>query len=177
MNHIPLNRLPPYDAAGRHWRVVVETPGGSRNKYKYVEELSAFILDGILPEGMSFPYDFGFLPATLAADGDPLDVLLLMDEPAFSGCVVPSRLIGVFEAEQTERDGKVLRNDRLVAVPVKCRPCSDYSSLLDVNGDRLHEIGEFFVSYNRVRGRQFRVLDVAGPQRAEALARAGLDPA
>ena len=155
--------------------MVVETPRGSRNKYKYDEAVGAFLLDGILPEGMSFPYDFGFLPATVADDGDPLDVLLLMDEPAFSGCVVPCRLIGVIEAEQTERDGSTERNDRLVAVPVKCRPCSDFNSLLDVNRDRLHEIGEFFVSYNRVRGKQFKVLDVSGPERAEALARQGME--
>jgi inorganic pyrophosphatase len=169
-----LIKLTPYDEGRRQWRVVVETPRGSRNKYRYDEAVAAFVLDGILPEGMNFPYDFGFLPSTLGADGDPLDVLLLMDEPAFSGCIVPSRLIGVIEAEQTERDGETARNDRLVAVPVKCRPCSDYPTLLDVNRDRVHEIGEFFVSYNRVRGKQFKVLDVAGPERAEALALASL---
>src|SRR5438128_1094819 len=87
-------RLSPYDAIEKNWRVVIETPQGSQNKYAFDQELGLFILNGILPEGMSFPYDFGFLPSTLGEDGDPLDVLLLMDEPTFCGCVIPSRLLG-----------------------------------------------------------------------------------
>ncbi len=166
--------LAPYDDDAKLWRVVVETPKGSHNKYRYDERLGLFLLDGVLPEGMSFPYDFGFLPGTLGADGDPLDVLLLMDQPAFCGCVVPSRLIGVIEAEQTERDGSCGRNDRLVAVPVKSRVHSDTLTLADLNAHRVHEISEFFVSYNRVRGKSFDVLGVHGPGRAEALCRAGM---
>src|SRR3982750_2902908 len=123
---------------------------------------------------MSFPYDFGFLPSTLGEDGDPLDVLLLMDEPAFCGCLVPSRLIGVIEAEQTERDGTTQRNDRLVAVPVNCRTYSDCKSLKSMNDDRVAEIAEFFVSYNRVRGKKFKVLNLGGPKRAKVLAEAGM---
>lgn len=167
--------LDPYDARREQWRVVIETPKGSHHKYKFDEELGVFMLNGILPEGMSFPYDFGFLPATVGDDGDPLDVLLLMDDPAFCGCVVPSRLIGVIEAEQSEPGGgKPERNDRLVAVPVKCRTYSDCRSLKDVNEHRRDEIAQFFVSYNRVRGKRFEVLDVHGPKRAEELARAGM---
>lgn len=84
-----LAHLQPYDEGHEEWRVVIETPKHSHNKYKFEEKLGAFTLHGVLPEGMSFPYDFGFLPSTKAEDGDPLDVLLLMDEPAFAGCVVP----------------------------------------------------------------------------------------
>src|ERR1700686_4933171 len=80
---------------------VIETPGGSRNKFKYDEELGCYALAGVLPEGMVFPHAFGFVPSTRAADGDPEDILILMDEPTFTGCVVPCRLIGVMEAEQT----------------------------------------------------------------------------
>jgi len=123
---------------------------------------------------MSFPYDFGFLPSTIGQDGDPLDVLVLMDDPAFSGCVIPARLVGVIEAEQTERSGESERNDRLVAVPVKCQAYSDCESLKDVNANRVKEIEHFFVSYNRVRDKKFKVLDVCGPKRAEDLARAGM---
>src|SRR3954452_1205908 len=148
MPHNPAATLPPYDADAKHWHVVVETPKGSHNKYNFDEALGHFVLGGVLPEGMTFPYDFGFLPGTLGDDGDPLDVLLLMDEPAFCGCLVPSRLIGVIEAEQTETDGKTERNDRLVAVPIKCRVYSDCASLKDLNEHRLKEIEEFFVSYN-----------------------------
>ncbi len=169
-----LQRLRPFDDVKKQWRVVIETPKGSHNKYKFDEELGVFMLSGILPEGMSFPYDFGFLPATLGEDGDPLDVLVLMDQPAFCGCVVLSRLIGVIEAKQTERDGKSERNDRLVAVPMKCRVYNDCHSLKELNEHRQHEIQEFFVSYNRVHGKKFDVLDILGPKRAEELARQGM---
>ena len=69
----------------------------------------------VLPLGASFPFDFGFIPSTKGEDGDPLDVLVLTEEPAFVGCVLPALLIGVLEAEQTEK-GETVRNDRLVAV-------------------------------------------------------------
>ncbi|HEY2456826.1 MAG TPA: inorganic diphosphatase, partial [Candidatus Acidoferrum sp.] len=75
-------------------KAVVETPKGSRNKYEFDSADRTFTLKRVLPAGMAFPYDFGFFPSTLADDGDPLDVLLLMDEPAFCGCVVNCRLIG-----------------------------------------------------------------------------------
>jgi inorganic pyrophosphatase len=66
-----------------HVKIVIETPKGSRNKYAFDGQENAFTLKKVLPAGMSFPYDFGFVPSTLAEDGDPLDVLVLMDEPAF----------------------------------------------------------------------------------------------
>ena len=168
---LDLSHLEPYDEDKEEWRVVIETPKHSHNKYKFDEELGAFMLNGVLPEGMSFPYDFGFLPSTKAEDGDPVDVLLLMDEPAFTGCVVPARLIGVIEAEQTETDGERERNDRLVAISTKCRTDGRLRSLKDIDPEKLEEIEQFFVSYNRVRGKHFKVLEVAGPKKAEALAR------
>jgi hypothetical protein len=91
---------------------------GCRNKFAYDPEQSIFALKKVLPAGMVFPYDFGFLPSTLAPDGDPIDVLLLMDEPAFPGCAVKARLVGVIEGERV--DGKTTtRNDRLVAVTAR----------------------------------------------------------
>ena len=96
-------------------QVVIETPAGSRNKFAFDPDQSVFALKKVLPAGMVFPYDFGFLPQTLAPDGDPIDVLLLMDEPAYPGCLVASRLIGVIEGEKIDGKKKV-RNDRLVAV-------------------------------------------------------------
>ena len=96
-------------------QVVIETPKGSRNKFAFDTDQHVFVLKKVLPEGMVFPHAFGFIPHTKAEDGDPTDILVLMDEPSFVGCVVPSRLVGVMEAEQTE-DGKTQRNDRLIAV-------------------------------------------------------------
>ena len=93
---------------------MIETPKGSRNKFDYDPGCAAFRLSGVLPEGMSFPYDFGFIPSTLGDDGDPLDVLILLDTPVVVGCVLTGRLIGVIEAEQRERDGTWTQNHRLV---------------------------------------------------------------
>src|SRR5215212_7933289 len=138
--------------------VVIETPKGSRNKYNYDEKLGLFKLGGVLPSGASFPFDFGFVPSTLGGDGDPLDVLVLMDEPAFAGCLVRTRLLGVIEAEQTERDGETTRNDRLVAVAADSRDHQDIRTLTDLNEHLVDEIEHFFVSYNEIKGKQFRPL-------------------
>jgi inorganic pyrophosphatase len=113
-----VDRLPAFDRAEGHLNALVDTPKGSRNKFKYDAKLGLYVLGGVLPVGASFPYDFGFVPSTRGGDGDPLDVLLLMEEPAFVGCLVPTRLVGVIEAEQTERDGDTERNDRLIGVAV-----------------------------------------------------------
>src|SRR5436305_1907558 len=106
-----LESIPACDPDQEEWRVIIETTKGNRNKYKYDDEFSCFSLAKVLPEGLMFPFDFGFLPGTIGEDGDPLDVLLLMDEPTFAGCLVVCRLIGVMEAQQTERDGTSERND------------------------------------------------------------------
>jgi inorganic pyrophosphatase len=164
----PLNELPAVDPDSGRLNVVVDTPQGSRNKYKFDERRGLWRLSKVLPQGMSFPYDFGFLPSTRGEDGDPLDVLLLMDEPAFPGCVVPARLIGVLEAEQTE-GGKTVRNDRLVAVVETPYNPAEYRSLEDVSRQRLDEIEHFFVSYNQVEGRQFKPLGRRGADRAREL--------
>src|SRR5271166_3514779 len=81
-------------------RVVIETPKGSRNKYAFDLEQRVFELKTVLPAGMVFPYDFGFVPSTRADDGDPVDVLVLMDEPAFPDCLLKCRVIGVIQGEQ-----------------------------------------------------------------------------
>jgi inorganic pyrophosphatase len=148
--------------------VVVETPKGSRNKFTYDEGLGLYKLGGVLPAGASFPFDFGFVPATLGGDGDPLDVLLLMDEPVFVGCLVEARLVGVIEAEQTE-EGNTVRNDRLIAVAVKSRNHRDINSLDDINDNLREEIVHFFVSYNESKGKVFEPLGQSGPDRARQL--------
>ncbi len=96
-------------------QVVIETPKDSRNKYAFDHDRGVIVLRKVLPAGMVFPYDFGFVPSTLADDGDPIDVLVLMDEPAFPGCVLDARLIGVIEGEDELEGGKKQRNDRLLA--------------------------------------------------------------
>src|SRR5947209_3124447 len=113
-------------------RVIIETPKGRRTKFDYDPESGLFMLAGLLPEGMMFPFDFGFIPSTLGEDGDPLDMLVLMDAPAHVGCLMDVRIIGVIAAEQTE-DGKTQRNDRLLGVAVQSYEHAHYRSISDVS--------------------------------------------
>jgi inorganic pyrophosphatase len=160
--------LKPFDQNKEFLRVVIETPKGSRNKFKYDPELGSYRLNSVLPEGMVFPYDFGFVPCTQAEDGDPVDVLLLMDVPAYPGIVVESRIVGVMEAEQSEA-GKKTRNDRLIAVAKDSRVHSDIKKPADLNGTMLKEVGRFFTTYNQEHGKQFKVLGLKGADAARKL--------
>ena len=154
--------------------VVVETPKGSHNKYDYDEKLGLFKLGGVLPAGAVFPFDFGFVPATTGGDGDPLDVLVLMDEPAFTGCLVRARLLGVVEADQTERDGETTRNDRLIAVSTESRLHARARSLETLPPTLVEEIEHFFVSYNQVKGKEFKPRGRFGPAHALRLVEEGV---
>jgi inorganic pyrophosphatase len=107
--------LSAFDPDSKELNAIIDTPKRSRNKFKYDERRGLFKLSGVLPLGAVFPFDFGYIPSTVGGDGDPLDILILMDEPAFPGCLVPAKLIGVIEANQTE-DGQTTRNDRLIGV-------------------------------------------------------------
>jgi len=147
----------PFDKQDGVLQVIVETPKGSRNKFAFDPVQRVFTLRKVLPAGMTFPYDFGFLPRTLAADGDPIDVLLLMDEPAFPGIAIRARLIGVIEGEQT--DGKKTnRNDRLVAVAEANHEYANIRKLADLPGQFLHELEDFFVNYHKLEGKRFKLL-------------------
>lgn len=149
-------------------QVVVETPKGSRNKYAFDAETRVFTLKKVLPAGMTFPYDFGFIPSTKAEDGDPIDVLVLMDEPAFAGCVLSCRLIGVIEGEQSngKKNEKKIRNDRLVAVEQDNHSYAAVKHIDDLGKAFVRELEEFFVNYHELSGKQFTVLDVKGPREA-----------
>lgn len=151
--------------------VIVETPRGSRNKFKFDERAGRYRLGSVLPAGSAFPYDFGFVPGTKAEDGDPLDVLLLMDEPAFPGCLVTARLVGALEAEQTEKDGTTIRNDRLIAVAVDAHDYRDIRRLGDINKNLLKELERFFIAYNETRGKKFQLIGTHGPKGAMKLLR------
>src|ERR1044071_4422604 len=170
---INLSCLPAFDDESQDLNVLIETPKGNRNKFKYDEKRGLFKLSGVLPLGAIFPFDFGFIPSTLGGDGDPLDVLILMDEPAFPGCLIPARLIGVIEAEQTE-DGETMRNDRLIAVAQDSRTHSDIQSLNDLNESLVKEIEHFFISFNEAKGKQFRPLGRFMSQRARQVVEAGI---
>jgi inorganic pyrophosphatase len=163
--------LKPIDKKDGLLQVIVETPAGSRNKFAFDPDQHIFALKKVLPAGMVFPYDFGFLPKTLAADGDPIDVLLLMDEPAFPGCSVRSRLIGVIEGEQLDGKKKI-RNDRLVAVAEANHKYSNIRKLTDLPGKWIKELQDFFVNYHNLEGKKYRLLGCKGADAALKLIKA-----
>lgn len=161
-------RLKPIDRDAGILQVVVETPKGCRNKFAFDPEQRVFTLRKVLPAGMSFPYDFGFVPRTIAPDGDPIDVLLLMDEPAFPGVIVRSRLIGVIEGIQIEGKKKN-RNDRLLAVAEANHLYAKVKRPKDLDGHFLEELEEFFVNYHRLEGKQYKLLGCKDAQVAMRL--------
>lgn len=163
-----LRKLPPFDVESGDLNVVIDTPKGSRNKYAFDFELNAYKLKAVLPCGMVFPFDFGSIPGTMADDGDPLDVLVLMDEPAFVGCLIQARLLGVVEAKQTEA-GKTERNDRLIAVASESHTHASLRSLQKLDSKLIDEIEHFFVSYNDARGKKFKPIGRKGAAAAKLL--------
>lgn len=154
-------RLKPIEKKSGLLQVIVETPAGRQNKFAYDPKQGLFVLKKVLPAGMTFPYDFGFLPGTLAPDGDPIDVLLLMDEPAFPGCMVRSHLIGVIEGEQVDGKKKI-RNDRLVAVAEANHMYANVRRLKDLPARWIKELQEFFVNYHNLEGKKYRLLGCKG---------------
>lgn len=143
------------------FRVVIETPRGSRNKYSYNPDYGTFLLKKVLPEGHVFPFDFGFIPQTKGDDGDPLDVLVIMDAPAFPGCLVECRLVGVLQASQSKR-GKTVRNDRYIAVAENSVNFQRYKDISDLPPEMVEQIRHFFVSYNEMAGVEFKPLKLLG---------------
>lgn len=170
----PFEAIAPRDGQTGDLHVIIETPKGSPYKYAFDHELGLFTLTYTLPLGQNFPFDFGYIPQTLAEDGDPLDVLMLMDFPTFTGCVVPARLIGVLESLQETSGGKMERNDRLIGVAAESNLYRKMRSLHDLRPTIVQEIERFFVDYNMRKGKEFEVTQAAGPKHAEKLLRKAL---
>jgi inorganic pyrophosphatase len=162
------------DASACVCRAIIETPKGCRNKFDYDPASGLFKLGGLLPEGMMFPFDFGFLPSTLGEDGDPLDIMVLMDAPAHVGCLMEVRIIGIITAEQTQ-DGETETNDRLLGVAVHSYDHQDLQSIRDVSKTLLSQVEEFFVSYNKQRGKKFKITGTGGPNTAMKFLNTGIE--
>jgi inorganic pyrophosphatase len=111
------------------------------------------------------PPEANAIPSTEGEDGDPIDVLVLMDQPVFTGCLVMARLVGVIEGQQTEK-GKSERNDRLLAVAESSHTHSNINSLNDLNKELLKELERFLVNYHSNDGAEFKVLARKGPDAA-----------
>jgi inorganic pyrophosphatase len=168
------SRLPPLDPGLQNTiQVIIETPKGSRNKYAFDPEQKVFELTKVLPAGMAFPYDFGFIPSTRAEDGDPVDVLVLMDEPAFPGCLLKCRVVGIIEGQQGKKKHGT-RNDRIIAIEKENHSYAHIRHVRDLGKKFVLELEEFFVNYHRHLGKKYRVLDVKGPSEARQRIEDGL---
>ena len=162
---------PKLDARARTCRGIIECPRGSRVKYAFDPGSGAFEMKRLLPDGMAFPLDFGFVPGTRAQDGDPLDILVLNDEPAAVGALVEARLIAVIEGQQSE-DGKSFRNDRILAVACVSHLFKDIARPADLDEAVLKNLTQFWINYAALRGAKFKVLGVKGAAAAVAAVKA-----
>ncbi|SRR2546421_8702218 len=164
-------KLPePFSEEKGHLNAIIETPKGSRNKYAFDPATGLFKLSKAFPAGMFFPIDFGFIPGTLAEDGDPLDVLVFMEEPAYPGCLVECRVLGIIEAEQG-KEGDMIRNDRVLAAAIESRIYGDLKTTEDIGEDLLNDIIDFFKTYHKKNEEKFSVLKIAESEKAIKLIR------
>jgi inorganic pyrophosphatase len=141
------------DGPEDHVLAFVEIPRGSRNKYEYDEELRLFRLDRVLYSSVHYPADYGFIPDTLAEDGDHLDILVLVQEPTFPGCLIETRPLGGLDmADEKGADFKVL------AVPVGDPRYAHVHSLEEIGDHWLREIETFFATYKLLEPKETEVL-------------------
>ena len=141
--------------------VLIEIPGGSKNKYEFDKDMNAFALDRVLFASVKYPYDYGFVPNTLADDGDPLDGMVMMDEPTFPGCVIAARPIGMLlMIDGGDRDEKIL------CVPAEDPRYNEVKSLKDIAPHRLEEIAEFFRTYKNL---EKKVTEIQGWEDVDAV--------
>lgn len=147
-----LSRIPAQPKPGLV-NLLIEIPAGSKNKYEFDKDLNAFALDRVLYASVQYPYDYGFIPNTLADDGDPLDGMVIMDQPSFPGCVIAARPIGMLEMID---DGD--RDEKLLCVPDQDPRFLQVKSLGDVAQHRLDEVAEFFRTYKRLEKKSVEIL-------------------
>jgi len=136
---------------------IVETPKDSVQKYDFDEKNKWFKLNKIMPAGMVFPFDFGFITATRGEDGDPLDVIMISEIKSFPGCVMDCRIVGAITAHQTE-DGETFRNDRYIGIPEVSQMFAEIKSIHDLPDTILEQIEQFFINYNELADKKFKPL-------------------
>lgn len=137
--------------------IVIETPKLSTEKYSFDKVSGFFKIKKILPAGLSFPYDFGFIPKTMGEDGDPLDIIVISEYSTFPGCMVTCRIIGGIKANQTEED-KTIRNDRFIGIPTLSHAYQKVKSLKDLDNKLIKDVENFFIAYNSSFGKIFTPL-------------------
>lgn len=142
--------------------VIIEIPKGSRNKYEYDELRGLFRLDRVLYSSVHYPTDYGFIPETLSHDGDPLDVMVLVEEPTFTGCYIDVRPIGMLGMrDEAGIDYKIL------AVPTFDPRYNDVKDLEDVARHLLLEIENFFATYKTLEGKETKMMGWRDIQKAK----------
>jgi inorganic pyrophosphatase len=155
-------------------KVIIECPKGSQAKYKYNEEKKDFEIDKILPLGMVFPYDFGFIPDTVGEDKDPLDAMVFSEFPLQTGSTIECRLIGGLTARQQEpKEKKPIRNDRFFFVPVNSVNFQHVEKIADFGKTHNQQLQDFFVNYNRAEGKLFEPEKYVEPEKALKLIKNG----
>jgi inorganic pyrophosphatase len=160
-----LIKLPTFND-GSEVHVIVETPRGSRAKLDYDPKLRTFTLSKSLLAGLTYPYDWGFLPRTKAEDGDPLDVMVLHDAATFPGLVLTCKIIGVLQVEQRSKGTKSERNDRIFAVPRGSHAEKDFSDVRELSSAMREELEKFFIATDELEDKQLKILGWKGPKAA-----------
>ena len=138
---------------------MVECPRGINHKLEYDPEERRFKLSKILPAGLTFPFDFGFITDTRGEDGDPLDIIIVSEITSYPGTMIECRIVGSLAALQTERDGKTMRNDRYIGIPVVSQLFSEVKDLPDLAEAIINQLEAFFRNYNDQAGKRFEVLE------------------
>jgi inorganic pyrophosphatase len=151
------------------FNVIVETPKGSAQKYDLDPKTGYVTLKKIMPVGVVFPYDFGFIEGTIGEDGDPLDIIVISEIKLFPGCAVECRIIGAIKAVQQERDGEKMRNDRYIGIPVVSIAYADVNALNQLPRKTIQEIENFFSNYNTQAGKKFDPLARVSAKSASAM--------
>ena len=166
-----LHLLPPF-VRNDTFRVVVESPREATIKLKFDPELQVMSLSRPLPVGLSYPFDWGFIPGTRAPDGDPIDAMLLWDTPSFPGVVFPCRAVGVVKVDQRRRTGRGReRNDRVLALPMESPRFDHLKSVRDIPVRLRRELENFFIAVTALENKDARVLGWEGPAAALRLIR------
>jgi inorganic pyrophosphatase len=162
--------LPPFEQDGA-LRVVVEAPKGSTVKLAYDSELGAFCVSRGFPMGISYPYDWGFIPGTLAADGDPVDALVLHATSTYPGVVLPCTVLGMVETREDAKRGERRSNNRVIAIPTWNDRLGDLERATDLPKRIRQELEEFFVDTTFFTGKNIEIRGWEGKSKTEAFIR------
>ena len=157
---VPVNLydLDPGPSAPEIVRMIVEIPKGSSNKYEYDGKLGVFRLDRALYSPMHYPGDYGFVPGTLAEDGDPMDVLVLVQEPSVTGCLIEVRPVGMLSMTDSEE-----HDQKILAVPNRNPRYDQIHTMDQIFAHVRREIEHFFTIYKELEGKQTRIESWQGP--------------